>query len=249
MKKVWVIGSWGQITSNKEKTLFNHVPLECFIAGNPRYNQRWPQKYKKGPTPLSFGCHETSDPRPQKLRPRNLSLLERSKEKRFKLVAILSPKMFYGHAMFIWGNSQKGSRYLLSLVYHCCICWIQNWLQVEQHYRLWLSVSISLVKNLPANAIKIAGCNFKPCFSWIDQCYSAKLKKANISLLSGRCLCTLHDHKTFKVIRTETTLNLFLLISRGLSLQDLSFFEVWGLSFHDIPFFLHNCRLNAGIGF
>ena len=34
------------------------------------------------------------------------------KEKRFKLVSILLSKMFYGHTMFIGGNSQKGSRYL-----------------------------------------------------------------------------------------------------------------------------------------
>ena len=34
------------------------------------------------------------------------------KQKKFKLVSILLSKMFYGHAMFIGGNSQKGSRYL-----------------------------------------------------------------------------------------------------------------------------------------
>ena len=86
--------------------------LEHFIAGNPRCNQRWPQKYKKGPTPLSFGCHETSDPRPQKLRPRNLSLLEISKERRFKLVSILSPKMFYGHAW--WKQPERIKIFLVS---------------------------------------------------------------------------------------------------------------------------------------
>ena len=42
-----------------------------------------------------------------KLRPR-----ETNKEKIIKFVSILSPKMFYGQAMFIGGNSQKGSRYL-----------------------------------------------------------------------------------------------------------------------------------------
>ena len=35
-----------------------------------------------------------------------------NKEERFKLVSILLSKMFYGHAIFIGGNSQKGSRYL-----------------------------------------------------------------------------------------------------------------------------------------
>ena len=48
----------------------------------------------------AFGCHENSDPGKQ------------IKKKRFKLVSILLSKMFYGHAMFIGGNSQKGSRYL-----------------------------------------------------------------------------------------------------------------------------------------
>ena len=42
-----------------------------------------------------------------KFRPR-----ETNKEKRFKLVSILLSKMFYGHAIFIGGNSQKGLRYL-----------------------------------------------------------------------------------------------------------------------------------------
>ena len=37
--------------------------------------------------------HENSDPGKQ------------IKKKRFKLVSILSPKMFYGHAMFIRANS------------------------------------------------------------------------------------------------------------------------------------------------
>ena len=36
---------------------------------------------------------------------------ETNKEKRFKLVSIVLSKMFYGHAVFIGGNSQKGSRY------------------------------------------------------------------------------------------------------------------------------------------
>ena len=41
-----------------------------------------------------------------------------------------------------------------SPVYRCRVCWIQNWLQFEQHSD---SVSsISLVKTSPANAIKIS---------------------------------------------------------------------------------------------
>ena len=50
----------------------------------------------------AFGCHEVSCTRPR----------ETNKEKRFKLVSILLSKMFYGHAMFIGDNSQKGSRNL-----------------------------------------------------------------------------------------------------------------------------------------
>ena len=51
---------------------------------------------------------------------------ETNKEKRFKLVSILLSKLFYGHAMFIGGNSQKGSRYLSFPVYRCRVLWIQN---------------------------------------------------------------------------------------------------------------------------
>ena len=43
---------------------------------------------------------------------RGLSFRDQIKKQRFKLVSILSSKMFYGHAIFIGGNSQKGTRYL-----------------------------------------------------------------------------------------------------------------------------------------
>ena len=47
----------------------------------------------------AFGCHENSDPGKQI-------------KKKSKLVPILLSKMFYGHAIFIGGNSPKRSRYL-----------------------------------------------------------------------------------------------------------------------------------------
>ena len=71
----------------------------------------------------AFRCHENSDPGKQ------------IKKNDFKLVSILLSKMFYGHAMFIGGNSQKGTRYYLSFpVYRCRVRGYKNWLQFEQHY-------------------------------------------------------------------------------------------------------------------
>ena len=80
--------------------------------------------------------------------------------------------------MFI-SNSQKESRYLSSSPdYRGEVWWIQNRLQFEQHSD---SVSsISLVKNSPANAIKILAVIFSLA--------SDKPEKINISLLSGCCL-------------------------------------------------------------
>ena len=63
----------------------------------------------------AFGYHENLDPG-KKIK----------KNKRFKLVSILLSKMFYGQAMFIGGNSQKGSRYLSFPVYRCRVPWIQK---------------------------------------------------------------------------------------------------------------------------
>lgn len=92
--------------------------------------------------------------------------------------------MFYGHAMFIGGNSQKGSRNWSFMVYRCCVQWIQNWLQFEQHFSTSVFF-ISFVKDLPANVIKCHH-HFKPCnFSLFDQRSSDKLEKINASLLSG----------------------------------------------------------------
>ena len=81
--------------------------------------------------------------------------------------------------MFI-GNSQKESRYLSSPVYRCCLWWIQNWLQFEQHYSDSAS-SISSVKNSPAiNAIKISAVILNLAS---DKPESDKPEKINISLL------------------------------------------------------------------
>ena len=103
--------------------------------------------------------------------------------------------MFYGHAMFMGGNSQIESRYLPSPVYRCRFWLIQNWLQFEQHYSDSVS-SISSVKNSPANAIKISAAILNLVrFSLFDRCDSDKPEKITILLLSGCCLWTLHDHK------------------------------------------------------
>ena len=103
--------------------------------------------------------------------------------------------MFYGHAMFMGGNSQIESRYLPSPVYRCRVWLIQNWLQFEQHYSDSVS-SISSVKNSPANAIKISAAILNLVrFSLFDRCDSDKPEKITILLLSGCCLWTLHDHK------------------------------------------------------
>ena len=46
----------------------------------------------------------------------------KKRKKDLKLDSILLSKMFYAHAMFIGGNSQKES--LSSPVYRCCVRWI-----------------------------------------------------------------------------------------------------------------------------
>ena len=128
--------------------------------------------------------------RSRKLRPLEV------KKKRFKLVSILSPGTFYGHAMFIGGNSRKESRYLSSPGYRCRVWCVQNWLQFEQHYSDSVS-SISSVKNSPANVIKMSAVILNPVsFSLFDRCDSDRPKKINILLLFGCCLWRLHDHKT-----------------------------------------------------
>ena len=103
--------------------------------------------------------------------------------------------------MFI-GNSQKESRYLSSPVYRCCLWWIQNWLQFEQHYSDSVS-SISSVKNSPAIAIKISAVILNLAS---DKPESDKPEKINISLLSDCCLWTLRDHKTNRDTSRETSL-------------------------------------------
>ena len=67
---------------------------------------------------------------------------------------ITESKMFHSNTMFI-GHIQKESSYLSSPVFRCRVWWIQNWLKFEQHYSDSVS-SISSVKNLPANAVKIS---------------------------------------------------------------------------------------------
>ena len=63
--------------------------------------------------------------------------------------------MFYGHAMFTGGNSQKGSRYLSFPVYRCRVPLIQNWLHFEQHYsRSVFNFYFFGKKNSPANVLK-----------------------------------------------------------------------------------------------
>ena len=93
---------------------------------------------------------------------------------------ILSPEIFYGHAIFTGGNSKKDSRYLCSPVYR--VWWMEIWLQFEQHYSDSVSF-FSLVKDSPANTIKVSA-----AISLFDRCDSDKPEKINISLLSGCCL-------------------------------------------------------------
>ena len=78
----------------------------------------------------AFGCVENSDPGKQ-LKKKDLSSYQ--------------SKTFYGHAMFIGGNSQKGSRYLSFPVYRCRVPWIQNLLQFA---------TLSLISISPANVLK-----------------------------------------------------------------------------------------------
>ena len=129
--------------------------------------------------------------------------------------------MFYGHAMFMGGNSQIESRYLPSPVYRCRVWLIQNWLQFEQHYSDSVS-SISSVKNSPANAIKISAAILNLVrFSLFDRCDSDKPEKITILLLSGCCLWTLHDHKALGDKNSdEFTKPFFFKNSRGLSFRD-----------------------------
>ena len=133
---------------------------------------------------------ETPKCRPRKLRP-----LEINKEKRFKLDSILSPKMFYAHAMFIGDNSQKES--LSSPFYRCRVRWIQNWLQFEQHYSDSVS-STSSVKNSPANAIKISAAIYSllvfHCL--IEETATNRRRQISRFFLAGCCLWTLCDYKT-----------------------------------------------------
>ena len=126
---------------------------------------------------------------------RKLRLLEINKEKRFKLDSILSPKMFYAHAMFIGDNSQKES--LSSPFYRCRVRWIQNWLQFEQHYSDSVS-STSSVKNSPANAIKISAAIYSllvfHCL--IEETAINRRRQISRFFLAGCCLWTLCDYKT-----------------------------------------------------
>ena len=64
--------------------------------------------------------------------------------------------MFYGQAMFIGGNSQKGLRYLSFPVYRCRVLWIQKTDFNLNNIIATLSlISISSVKkNSPANVLK-----------------------------------------------------------------------------------------------
>ena len=64
--------------------------------------------------------------------------------------------MFYGHAMFIGGNGQKGSRYLSFPVYRCRVPWRQKLSSMNLNNIIaTLSLnSISSVKNSPANVRK-----------------------------------------------------------------------------------------------
>ena len=101
-----------------------------------------------------------------------------------------------------------------------------NWLQFQQYFSDSVS-SISSVKHSPANAIKISAAILQTVnllsFSLFDRCDSDKPEKINILLLSGFCLWTLHDHKTFWVIRLRRVnfKSFFFIISRGMS------FWVW----------------------
>jgi len=70
-------------------------------------------------------------------------LIENSQMCTWNSSQFLSPELFYGYVMFI-GNSQKGARYLSSLVYRWCVWSIQNWLQFEQHYSDTVSLHVFL---------------------------------------------------------------------------------------------------------
>lgn len=65
-------------------------------------------------------------------------------------------------------------------------------------------------KKFPNKCHQSIGYYFKPCWFftvWMTQ--QRWTREINISLHSGRCLWTLHDLKTFQMIRIEAGLNLF----------------------------------------
>ena len=80
-----------------------------------------------------FGCHENSDPGKQ------IKKIDLNSSQSYY------PKCFYGHAMFIGGNSQKGLRYLPFPFYRCRVPWIQNEFNLNIIATLSL-ISISSVK-------------------------------------------------------------------------------------------------------
>ena len=67
---------------------------------------------------------------------------ETNKEK----LSMLSPKMFFGHAVFIGGKSQKGSRYLSFPVYRCCPVDRKTEFNLNNILTALSLISISLVK-------------------------------------------------------------------------------------------------------
>ena len=146
--------------------------------------------------------------RPWKLRPRKIRSWKlrplKIISKDLNLPQFLS--LFYGHAMFI-GNSQKGARYLFSLVHRC---------HVNQTVKNIPGFTTEIERQSRYSVVQIE-VSFA-CTWWV----SDKREKIKISILSGCChLCTLHDIET---LRIETSWNLFFIYFKG---SEFSGSEVW----------------------
>ena len=127
----------------------------------------------------AFGRHENSDPR---------KWINKKIEIRLNLT---SWNALWSHN--VSHRRQKPERIEISIsssVYRYRVGWIQNWLQIEQHYSDSVS-SISSVKKFTGKYYHSIGCFFHlVSFSLFDRRDSDKKEKINISLLSGCCKWT-----------------------------------------------------------
>ena len=100
-----------------------------------------------------------------KRRSRKLRRLEISKEKRFKLVAILSPNQKCFMVIQCSKAAARKNRVILYLLRFIAVAsgGYKTDFNLNNIVATLCLLAISSLKNLPANAIKISAVYFKPC--------------------------------------------------------------------------------------